>query len=314
MAKGESSKDVIVVTGASGFLGTALLAELGLQDRTALGIVRRAPRAPSLHQIRVIDLSLESDALITQMETSGATTLIHAALPSRQSFEGATGVAESETENLDRVVLGACRRCSSLQRAILVSSSAVYGPLRPEEDRLAETRHPVPNSRYGRGKLAQEERWERANLPNPTVVARVFNITGPGEPPSLVCGAIAEKVGRLNRGAELPLRNSESVRDFSDVRDAAGALLGIADMEGIPPSRVNICSGNGITISHLARMIIAASGREVSLAPDGSGGESRSIGNPNVLIKRVGWRNRFSLQESASAVWLTARAEHAASG
>jgi len=298
---------VIFVTGASGFLGTAVLAEIALSGRIAVGIARRAPSAESPHHLREIDLSLASDALAKDMEAFGATTLIHLALVSRPSFDTAPGLAESRTELIDRFVISACKQSSSLRRVIMVSSSAVYGALAPGQQVFSEARAPAPNSHYGRSKLAQEQRWESANLPQPVVVARVFNITGPGEPPTLVCGAIAERLSKSGHGSQLPLRNSESVRDFSDVRDAAGALLGIADMEGMPPSRVNVCSGKGITISDLARMIIKASGREVTLAADGSGSESRSVGNPQVLTEQIGWRHRFSLQESASAVWSTTR-------
>jgi nucleoside-diphosphate-sugar epimerase len=298
---------VIFVTGASGFLGTAVLGEIALRGRVAFGTVRRTPSTGSPHHLREIDLTLASDALAEHMEASGATTLIHLALVNRLSFDTTPSLAESQTEIIDRFVIAACKRSSTLRRVIIVSSSAVYGALQPGEQLLSEARGPAPNGQYGRSKLAQEQRWERANLQHPVVVARVFNITGPGEPPTLVCGALAERLAKLAEGSQLPLKSSESVRDFSDVRDAAAALLGIADMEGAPPSKVNVCSGKGITISDLARMIIKASGREVILAADGAGGESRSVGDPQLLTEQIGWRRRFSLQESASAVWSSTR-------
>jgi GDP-4-dehydro-6-deoxy-D-mannose reductase len=281
--------------------------EIAQRGRVAIAIQRRAPSVQSSHHFREIDLSLGGDTLGEDMRDFGATTLIHMALADRPSFDVTPDLAESQTEIIDRSVIDACKRSPSLRRVILVSSSAVYGALQPGEDSVTEAREPAPNSHYGRSKLAQEERWERANLPCPIVVARIFNITGPREPSSLVCGAIAERLAKLGKGSHLPLKNSESVRDFSDVRDAAGALLGVADLNETQSLRINICSGKGIPVSAIARMIIEASGREVILDADGSGGDSRSIGDTRLLAEKTGWHHRFSLRESASAVWSTIR-------
>jgi nucleoside-diphosphate-sugar epimerase len=295
---------VIVVTGATGFIGHAVLDELARRSEVAVAIVRQQPATSSTHQFEPTDLATDFIRAGEILKQCAVTTLIHLALPPRERFQSEPQSAAEATRAIDTNLLRACLNSATLRRVILVSSSAVYGPLLPGEDAFAADRLPAPNSAYGRAKLEQEVRWTQASLPASVTIARVFNVTGPREPASLVAGAIAERLASLPERADLQLQSSESIRDFVDVRDAASAILTLSSLAPCNGS-LNICSGRGIRISSLAAMLVRVSGKNVNLLPDGKGGESRSVGRIGPIAEQGGWQPRFSLEESIRALWQT---------
>lgn len=298
---------MIAVTGASGFLGTALLREMTSAGKTGLGVARRMPTAATSQHFAELDLAHDTAGLRTKLDEAGATVLMHLALVPKSAFDVSPELAHAGVEQLDRTVIEACRESRTLQTIVLVSSAAVYGDHHPAGFRISEDTQPAPGAAYGRIKLAQEERWRSAKLPCPLVITRVFNLIGPGEPTSFVSSAVAERLAKLSDGDTLSIRSSESTRDFCDVRDVASALLAVGELGDAVPT-INICSGEGTDIRTLTRMMVDASGRRIALAPDNAGKESRSVGSPDLLHSRTGWRRRFSLEQSISDVW----AEHSA--
>jgi nucleoside-diphosphate-sugar epimerase len=238
------------------------------------------------------------------MSESRAAILFHCALPDRTRFDTNPKGADSLTEQIDLNVIEACAESESIQCVVLVSSAAVYGQLHNSEDAFRETRLPDPVTQYGRTKLAQEQRMTAA-LGDRLAIARVFNVTGPAEPTSMVAGSLARRIAKAESQSVLPIYNSQSVRDFSDVRDVATALLQISRLTATAPRCFNVSSGVGTTILELAGLILTASGQKVKIAPDYLGAESRSVGDSQLLRSATGWRNKFGLQESATAVWIS---------
>ena len=294
---------MIAVTGASGFLGTAVLNELTSAAKPGLAVARRMPAGATPQRFAQLDLAHDTAGLRAELEEAGATALVHLALVPKTLFDLSPEMAQSGVEQLDRTVIEACRQSRSLRTIVLVSSAAVYGDHHPAGFRISENTRPAPGAAYGRIKLTQEERWRLAKLPCPLVIVRVFNLIGPGEPTSFVSSAVAERLAKLSDGDALPIRSSESTRDFCDVRDVASALLGVAELGAPAPSTINICSGEGTDIRTLTQMMVDASGRRIALAPDNAGKESRSVGNPDLLRSLTGWRRGFSLEQSIAVVW-----------
>ena len=77
-------------------------------------------------------------------------------------------------------------------RVVLIGSAAEYGNVEADKVPVEETISPRPVSLYGIAKAAQTLVALRPGYD--AVVARVFNVCGPGEPPSLVCGAFASQI------------------------------------------------------------------------------------------------------------------------
>jgi nucleoside-diphosphate-sugar epimerase len=188
--------------------------------------------------------------------------------------------------------------------SVVVSSAAVYGDRAPARARFEERAAPAPGNAYGRAKLEQEQRWRAALPAERLLVARLFNLTGPGEPPTQAARAFADRLRAAAPGETVGVRQSESLRDFLDVRDAGDAL---AELVGAGVGgTVNVCSGVPVSVADLAARMVRVSGLGVRLDLDGQGGESRSVGDPGELERRVAWRPRRGLDDSLSAIWAEA--------
>jgi len=144
---------------------------------------------------------------------------------------------------------------------VFASSSAVYGdPIRvpiPED-------HPLmPKSPYAASKISGEAFVQAfANQYGfRPVILRLFNVYGPKQSRAYA-GVIIEFIRRVSRG-EPPVifGDGEQTRDFVHVSDVVEAImlsLRNEEARGV----FNIGSGEGVTINHLARLILKLMGRE----------------------------------------------------
>jgi len=136
-------------------------------------------------------------------------------------------------------------------RVVIASSSAVYGAT-DHRNPLTETVPLRPVTHYGITKLAQElialRYWRTDRIP--VIVARTFNLLGPGLSPLLACSAFAKQIAEGERsGANDPILTGDltAFRDFLDVRDAVHAYSLLAE-HGRPGITYNVCSGRPVSI------------------------------------------------------------------
>ncbi|HUP59846.1 MAG TPA: NAD-dependent epimerase/dehydratase family protein [Thermoanaerobaculia bacterium] len=186
---------------------------------------------------------------------------------------------------------------------VVVGSSAAYGepahlPLR-EDDPL----HPITD--YGRSKAKQEEIalavYRRSGLP--MIRTRMFNLVGPWQPDSLVTSDFAKQIVRAERGGDRVVRvgNLASRRDYVDVRDAALALMRVAE-EGVSGEVYNVCSGHPSAISEvldvLLRYAAVAIQVEHAAARYRAADVDEQYGTFERLRAATGWSPRISLERS----------------
>jgi len=198
----------ILVTGASGFVGTALCRELLARGHTVHAAVRRLspPGAvpPDLHQILIPDIAAEFDrrALV-----DGVGTVVHLAAIAHRSnpVEG-----ELRRVNCDAAVRLAEAAAGLVQRFIFLSSAKVHG----EDDA------PRPEDSYRRSKLEAErsltEIAARSGLE--LVLIRPPLVYGPG-----VKANFLRLLGWIDSGLPLPfasVRNRRSLIYLGNLVDA----------------------------------------------------------------------------------------------
>ncbi len=172
----------VVVTGATGFLGAALVQAL-LRQGAELHVVVR----PDSLRSRLHGLSLTvHEAEITQPETltglfDGANWVVHAA-----GILGQSGISESEYQRINvmgaRHVLQAISHSGARPRVLHVSSAGVLGPLAAAAETPDETAPLAPSNAYERSK-ADAERVVAAFVADglPVIVARPEFVYGPGD-------------------------------------------------------------------------------------------------------------------------------------
>jgi len=93
------------------------------------------------------------------------------------------------------------------------------------------------------------------------VILRLFNVYGPKQSRAYA-GVIIEFISRVSRG-EPPIifGDGEQTRDFIHVGDVVEAIMLSLRNERVR-GVLNIGSGEGVTINHLARLILKLMGRE----------------------------------------------------
>jgi GDP-4-dehydro-6-deoxy-D-mannose reductase len=143
---------------------------------------------------------------------------------------------------------------------VLGSSGSIYGEPPATALPVDETRAPAPSDPYAESKAAAEQ--AAAILAHrhgiPTVVARIFNVVGPGQDERHVCGWLARQVAEIAAGMAEPrltVGRLDTTRDFIDVRDVARALHLLAE-HGLAGETYNVASGIEMRIGRVLCMIL----------------------------------------------------------
>jgi GDP-4-dehydro-6-deoxy-D-mannose reductase len=278
-----------LVTGVSGFVGRHVGLHLVDQGVVVVGLGRGSG----------IDIR-NGDAVAAKVRAARPDVVFHLASAARSAEpEELYSVAVLGTV----AVLEAVRQLGHRARVIVMSSSAVYG-ITPK-DRVSEDSPADPLSHYGAAKLAQERialAYSREAGVD-VVIARSFNLLGPGLPRDLACGHFAAGIARAESGldeAVLRTRGLDSVRDFTDVRDLARALTLLAK-SGKTGEAYNISSGTPTRLRRCVDVLIGLATRPVRLESTESAQRQEidwQVGDAARIRGLTGWRPSIALEQS----------------
>lgn len=183
-------------------------------------------------------------------------------------------------------------------RVLVTGSAAVYGESPGAAKEGARARG---INAYGRAKWAQEVVALAAGreFGVEVVIARTFNLIGPGLPERLLAGKVCAECFR-SEGAPIHVDDLSAVRDFIDIRDAVEAYRRIA-REGRTQGIYNVCTGRATRVRTMVRQLVGLAGGGHSIEE----GEPRNMGNKiarsqgdNSYLKSLGWKPSFSLRRS----------------
>jgi UDP-glucose 4-epimerase len=241
----------VLVTGAAGFIGTALCRRLRSQGHRVIGYdnLSRGRRKYLPKGVRLIEGDIRDAARVNDaVSASRPDWLIHLAA---MHFIPDCIARPQETIDVNvegtRRMLESCRG-SSVQRFIFASSAAVYAPMdRP----CVEDATPLgPLEVYGESKLAAEQlvRTFHEGTGIPVSILRLFNAVGRHETNPHVVPHIFES---LQTSDAVRLGNIAPCRDYIDTRDIAEAILAVAGGAG------GLCVFNvGTGVAHSVKNII----------------------------------------------------------
>ena len=173
----------ILITGASGFIGSFIVEEALRQGFETWAAVRGSSSKAYLQdeRIHLIELNLSSEQqLLEQLRPHQFDYVVHAA--------GVTKCADKRdfyrinTEGTQHLVKALQRLEMPLKRFVYISSLSVFGAIREQQpyEEIRETDTPKPNTEYGRSKLVAEE-WLDTQKDFPYVVLRPTGVYGPRE-------------------------------------------------------------------------------------------------------------------------------------
>ncbi|MCU1376786.1 MAG: rmd 2 [Actinomycetia bacterium] len=296
-----------LITGGSGFIGGHVLA--ALEDKVVAGerVVALGRHHPGgLPYDRFVRADLQDLPGLTRAIASiEPDVVIHAAGKTPPAPSDA--LYEANTRGT-RFLLDALRATGKPCRVVLAGSAAELGPVPAELLPADEGCRCRPADSYGMSKWAATRLVLTAEGPIDGVVARLFNPIGPGMPTTQAFGRFAAMLAEANpdpltmRVGDLAAR-----RDFLDVRDAASALVALAE-HGDPGTLYHIGTGVSRSIGEGLAEMIRLSGRTVRIeeAP-GRGGPSDSRADIRRIVAATGWRPRFRFETTLRDLWDAAK-------
>ncbi len=240
----------IWITGAAGFTGRHLIRFLrALPGPVQLVGFDLRPEAPEgLDAYHPLDLG-DAAKLRELAETQTPDRVIHlAGLLPPAAEPDLWRVNVAGTLNLLQALAAAK---NPALRLVTVGSAAEYTNY--STGRIREDHSAGGASPYGRTKWAQSTLALAfgAEHKMKVMVARTFNLIGPGTPLSLVPGALCAQF--LNGEVEVKVGNLKPERDFIDIRDAVAAYWAICE-KGTAGNIYNVCTGKTASIKTLVEL------------------------------------------------------------
>ena len=290
-----------LVTGGSGFLGRHVLAAFAGREDRIVSMGRRLPNGWPVGDFVRADLD-DSEATTRAVAAIAPDCVIHAA--------GKTPPASSSALYLANVrgtmhLLESLREAGRPCRVVLAGSAAELGPI-PFDRLPANEELPCrPTDAYGMSKWASTRLGLMAGSPLSVMVGRIFNMIGPGLPPSQAFGRFASLLADPDRDT-IVAGDLDARRDFVDVRDAANALVALAD-RGVAGTIYHIGTGNSRSVGEGLRELVRLSGRSVRIedAP-GYRGPSDSRADSSRIGREVGWTPQIAWERSLADLWVEA--------
>ena len=291
-----------LITGAAGFLGSALanrLAREGHQVRGLDNLSTGDPQslAPDVHFTRG-DVN-DRPKLWTLLQEVDC--IYH--LAARVSVqESVLYPSDYNAANVGGTVsLMEAMRDVGVRRVVLVSSGAIYGD--QQEQPLHEDMIPNPRSPYAVSKLAAEYyvRTIGALWGIETVSLRVFNAYGPGQnlPPSNPPVVPYFLKQALRGGSLIVHSDGNQTRDYVYVDDVISGVVAAATAPNLNGMVINIGSGRETSVRDMLKLVmdITGSTAEIIYNPKTAGGVSRMCADLTLASQKLNYRSSISLED-----------------
>jgi nucleoside-diphosphate-sugar epimerase len=169
----------ILVTGATGFLGSHVAEQLSQQGRAVRALVRSSSDTRFLKSLAGVELvqgSVEDrDSVVAAAR--GVTGIVHAA--GLVKAKTAADFMRTNCGGTENLLAAALENRATLKRFVLVSSLAALRPSDGSGNPIAEDAEPRPVTDYGRSKLAAERAAAEKKDAVPLTVLRPPAIYGP---------------------------------------------------------------------------------------------------------------------------------------
>lgn len=298
----------MLVTGAAGFIGSALTKELLAHGKNVVAIDCFLPdlysaetkklRWKTLSEISsdrlvLLNLDLRFDKLDLLREYDIGVVFNQAAMPGLiQDWGKAKIYYECNLHALNRLLEHFRYVNEPLESFVQASTSSVYGKLALGD----ESTPAAPTSPYGVSKLAAEnlllayQEW----FAIPVTILRYFSVYGPGQRPDMAYATIIDSI--LKNEVFTIHGDGEQRRSNTYIKDVIDATI-LAGSVSAPGAIINICGDQTYSLNEVIAKLEIISGQILKLAHIPSRiGDQRQTSGINVLAKRIlGWNATTNL-------------------
>ena len=314
--------ETYLVTGAAGFIGRSIAAELLARGKKVRGIdnfvTGKRDNLLGLEAMDFIEADINDAEAVTRA-CHGVECIFHeAAIPSvPRSIEDP--VASNYAGVSGTVQLLVAAKNAKVRRVVYAGSSSVYGntPTLPKQEQM----QPSPISPYAVTKLAGELYMQSFTRVYglETVVIRYFNVFGPyQDPTSHYSGILAIFTMKMLAG-EIPTiyGDGEQSRDFTFIQNVVhGNLLASeAPAERVSGKVFNVATGNRVTLNQTVEILRRATGYtgEVRYAAERSGDVKHSLADISRAKESFGYEPLVNFNEGIerTVAWYKTAAETA---
>jgi dTDP-6-deoxy-L-talose 4-dehydrogenase (NAD+) len=301
----------ILLTGASGFIGSRFMRRALAQGHEVAGLSRREippdkPSEPPVGASRIthhpsrpptwLQGSLE-DAPWKQIEAFRPEACVHCAWSTAPTFSydspGHFRYLEWSRSFLQRALDAGARYLMGMGTCL---------EYRIGDEPLVEDRTPLaPLGPYAESKNAMrawlEEESRRQNFR--FCWGRGFYVYGGGEDPTRLCSSIVQK---LRRNEPVVLNTPQSTKDYIYIDDVVGALFLLFEKQAA--GTFNIGSGIGVTVWELAQTL-AGMLEKPDLVKKGAHEKADPLGyvvGDITKLRRLGWQPEYALTRGLRAL------------
>lgn len=280
----------VAVTGARGFIGTRLVAELRARGHPVAAYHRDRPLVWP-------DPEAPRPQVVFHLASS-ITPAVAEAHPERAAADCQTFAA----------LLGRLAREPRPPAVVLTSSGgAVYRPGLRRPCREADPTR--PSCRYAQAKLDMENLLRSHAGVIDGAILRLSNVYGPGQRVGKGLGVLAHWLRAAAAGEPLRLiGDPATTRDFVHVDDVVACLRRLAARSwprGEPPLILNVASGVSTSLDELLAIVAGVVGRPLPVIRE----PARSVDRPESALdveraaRLLGWRARTPLADGVTSMW-----------
>lgn len=307
----------ILVTGGSGYIGSALVKRLVTEGVRPYVLLRRTSIPHRLQEVEHEIIPIIGDVSNAQkLETE--LNKIHPTLIYHLAGEGVYSYTDFSYQNASSLfssnvngTVNLLYALHSVPYSLFVNTGSCfeYGS---RTEPFSENDLPIPCNIYGATKNAATvfAMTYAKNFNKPVVTLRPFTVYGPNEDPKRF---ISTTIKRCLDGLNPVLTKEHIIRDYIYIDDVIEAYLtSYGQREHVSGEILNISTGIGSTLTKVAQQIIGLTGKP-NLKPEQGGfpkrpGEVHSlIGNPEKAKKLLDWRATTDVKTGLDRMvtWIT---------
>lgn len=303
------AREMVLVTGAGGFIGSHLvegLLERGYRVRAMIryksnaspGFLSQVPDH-LCDRLEIFDGDIR-DVRAVRQAAAGCSRIYHLAalIGIPYSYVAPDSYVAVNMQGTLNVLEAA--RDPAVERVILTSTSEVYGTAQYTP---IDERHPLnAQSPYAATKIGADQlalSYHRS-FGMPVTIVRPFNTFGPRQSARAVIPTI---ITQALGSDEIRLGSLDPMRDLVFVKDTVAGFIAIADSEACIGKVTNLATGQGVTIGSLVERIQRIVGRELPVIETaerkrpGASEVFKLLGSAKQAQELAGWQPRTSLDE-----------------